>query len=205
MKILLVEDELITRQKLEKLLSTWQYEVISAADGIAAWNILREPDAPRLALVDWELPGMNGVEVCVRARSQLKLTPLYLILLTGHNSKANITQGLDAGADDYITKPFDTEELRARVQTGARIVRLQTELAERITELQAALADVKQLRGLLPICCYCKKIRDDKNYWHEVESYISRHTDATFTHGICPICREKAMKECEIAPDSGNT
>ena len=195
MKILVVEDDPVTRQKLEQLLTLWQYDVIAAADGIAAWKILQQPDAPHLAIVDWEMPGMNGVEVCARARHQLRRTPLYLILLTGHNSKANITQGLDAGADDYITKPFDTEELRARVQAGARIVRLQLDLAMRVAELEVALADVKQLRGLLPICCHCKKIRDDKNYWHEVESYISRHSAATFTHGICPACFARVLKQ----------
>ncbi len=195
MKILIVEDDLETRQKLERLLTRWQYEVTTAANGIEAWKILQQPETPRLVLLDWEMPGMTGVEVCARARHQFRLAPLYLILLTGHNTKANITQGLDAGADDYITKPFDQEELRARLQAGSRIVRLQAELAERLQELQGALADVKQLQGLLPLCSCCKKIRDGKNYWHQVEGYISRHSDATFTHGICPNCYQKVRAE----------
>ncbi len=194
MKILIAEDDSITLQKLKHLLTKWQYDVVTARDGSQAWNILQQPETPRLVLVDWEMPGMNGLGLCTRARRQLRLTPLHLIMLTGYDSMTMITQGLDAGADDYITKPFDQEELRARVQAGARIVRLEMELAERITELQAALADVKQLRGLLPICCYCKKIRDDKNYWHEVETYISQHSEATFTHGICPKCYEKVLE-----------
>ena len=180
--------------KLKQLLTRWQYEVTTAANGVQAMKVLKQADGPRLALVDWEMPGMNGLELCACAR-QLRLTPLHMIMLTGRDTKSNITQGLDAGADDYITKPFDQEELRARVQAGARIVRLQTELAARIAELQAALADVKQLQGLLPICCYCKKIRDGKDYWHEVETYISCHSKATFTHGICPKCLAKVREQ----------
>jgi sigma-B regulation protein RsbU (phosphoserine phosphatase) len=95
---------------------------------------------------------------------------------------------LEAGADDYLTKPFDPQELRARIKVGERILGLQTSLAERVTELEDALSRVKQLQGLLPICSYCKKIRDDQNYWEQVESYISKHTEAQFSHGICPDC-----------------
>ena len=118
-----------------------------------------------------------------------------MILLTIRGGKANIVQGLESGADDYITKPFDQEELKARVQVGARVVHLQTELAARVTDLEAALDHVKQLQGLLPICCYCKKIRDDRNYWHEVESYITTHSQAKFTHGICPECYQKVVQQ----------
>ena len=103
----------------------------------------------------------------------------------------DIVTGLEAGADDYIVKPFNREELRARVRVGVRMLELQAILADRVRELEDALVRVKQLQGLLPICSYCKKVRDDRNYWQQVEAYIEGHSDAKFTHGICPECREK--------------
>lgn len=195
MKVLVVEDDPVVRRILEDLLTRWQYEVEVTTNGEQAMKALQNESPPRLAIIDWQMPGMDGVELCCRARHQLKLSPLYMILLTIRGGKANIVQGLEAGADDYITKPFDQEELKARVQVGARVVHLQMELAERVRELEAALAHVKQLQGLLPICCYCKKIRDDRNYWHEVEAYIAQHSQAKFTHGICPECYQKVVQQ----------
>ena len=195
MKVLVVEDDPVVRRILEDLLTRWQYEVEVTTNGEQAMKALQHESPPRLAIIDWQMPGMDGVELACRARHQLKISPLYMILLTIRGGKANIVQGLEAGADDYITKPFDQEELKARVQVGARVVHLQLELAERVKELEAAIAHVKQLQGLLPICCYCKKIRDDRNYWHEVESYISQHSQAKFTHGICPECYQKVVQQ----------
>ncbi len=119
---------------------------------------------------------------------------LYIILLTAKGRKEDIVQGLTAGADDYIIKPFDRSELKARINVGERILRLQAELAARVKELELALANVKLLQGLLPICCYCKRIRNDQNYWQQVDAYISDHSEAQFTHGICPECRDKIVK-----------
>ncbi len=107
--------------------------------------------------------------------------------------------GLDAGADDYIIKPFDTDELRARMAVGVRVLSLQEKLAERVDELQTALANVKQLRGLLPICSYCKRIRGDDQYWQQVEGYIAEHSDAQFSHGICPACYKNVAAELDAA------
>jgi hypothetical protein len=105
-----------------------------------------------------------------------------------------------------VTKPFNREELRARVQGGARVVELQRSLAERVEELEQALARVKQLQGLLPICSYCKKIRDDRNYWQQVEAYIGEHSEAVFSHGICPDCFDKFVKpELNKVNGSGGT
>jgi response regulator RpfG family c-di-GMP phosphodiesterase len=120
--------------------------------------------------------------------------PVYLILLTARDTSADVVAGLEAGADAYIGKPFDHEELRARLLAGERILRLETELATRVSELEQAVALVKHLEGLLPICMYCKKIRDDKNYWHQVERYITEHSAAQFSHGICPECYARVVE-----------
>jgi len=116
------------------------------------------------------------------------------LILTSMSQPDEIVTGLEAGANDYVTKPFKAPELRARLNVGARMVELQRELADRVRELEKALSEVKQLRGILPICSYCKKIRDDKNYWQQVENYFARHTDAKFSHSVCPDCYEKVIK-----------
>ncbi len=194
MRILIAEDDVVSRRLLETTLTKWGYEVISTTDGIQALDALSQPDAPSLAILDWMMPGLDGAEVCRRARSLGTDRLLYIILLTAKGRKEDIVQGLTAGADDYIIKPFDRSELKARINVGERILRLQAELASRVKELELALANVKLLQGLLPICCYCKKIRNDQNYWQQVDTYIADHSEAQFTHGICPECREKIVK-----------
>ncbi len=165
-----------------------------ASDGIEAWRLIQGEDVPELAILDWMMPGMDGLEICRKVREASRAQPTYLILLTARDSKDDIVEGLEGGADDYVRKPFDREELRARVGVGVRVVELQRSLAARVRELEEALGRVKQLQGLLPICSYCKKIRDDGNYWRQVESYITDHSEAQFSHGICPDCYEKFVK-----------
>ncbi|MEI6128102.1 MAG: response regulator, partial [Pseudomonadota bacterium] len=116
---------------------------------------------------------------------------IYILMLTIKEGKQDIVQGLDAGADDYVAKPYDPGELRARVDVGRRMVELQVKLAEQMRELQKALNEVKTLKGLVPICCHCKGIRDDKGFWNKIEKYILENTDAELTHGICPDCMNK--------------
>src|SRR5438477_154147 len=193
-KVLIAEDDRITRRMLEVILGEWGYETVAVRDGLAAWDALRHADGPWIALLDWLMPGIDGVEICRRIRAIPARQPPYVILLTVRNSRQDVVAGLEAGADDYIVKPFDQAELHARLQTGLRIVRLQRDLASQLRRSQEALALVKQLQGLLPICSYCKKIRDDQNYWQQVETYIEGHSDAQFTHGICPDCREKYVE-----------
>jgi DNA-binding response OmpR family regulator len=134
------------------------------------------------------MPGMDGIEICRQIRQRPQSHPKYLILLTARRGQEDKIQGLKSGADDYITKPFNREELHARVQVGIRVLELQGALAQRVRELEEALSSVKTLQGLLPICSYCKKIRNDRNYWQQVEGYISDHSEAQFSHGICPEC-----------------
>lgn len=179
---------------LEATLQKLGYVTVVAGNGAEAWTLLQDEDAPRLAILDWMMPGMDGPEVCRRVRAAPRTPPPYIILLTTRDSRADVVAGLDAGADDYMAKPFDREELRARVGVGVRMVELQQSLADRLRDLEDALARVKQLQGLLPICSYCKKIRDDGNYWNQVETYISAHSGAQFSHGICPDCFEKFVR-----------
>ena len=188
MRILVAEDQAVSRHILVASLQKWGYGVTAVEDGTQAWQVLRAEDAPPLAILDWLMPGMDGMEICRQIRRSARPRPLYLILLTARRGREDKVQGLQAGADDYITKPFDREELRARVQVGIRVLELQGALSERVRELEEALSRVKTLQGLLPICSYCKKIRDDRNYWQQVEGYISDHSHAQFSHGICPEC-----------------
>jgi DNA-binding response OmpR family regulator len=198
MKVLIAEDDSISRRLLQAALVKWGYEVIVTNDGREAWNVLQAPDPPMLLIVDWLMPEMDGVEICREARKHEALKSAYIILLTSRGSKEDVVQGLEAGADDYVTKPFDHGELRARVQVGARVIGLQKALAERVHQLEEAMNSVKTLQGLLPICCYCKKIRDDGNYWHRVESYISGHANVRFSHGICPDCSDKLKADLKL-------
>jgi DNA-binding response OmpR family regulator len=188
MRILIAEDDNVSRLVLEKTLAKRGHEVTACADGAAAWEALQAADAPRLAILDWMMPGLDGVEVCRRVRAAPALAGAYLMLLTARGSKESVLEGLRAGANDYVTKPFDHDELQARVNVAGQVLRLQEELAARVRELEESLQQVKQLQGLLPICSYCKNIRDDHDYWHRLEHYISAHSGARFSHGICPDC-----------------
>ncbi|MEI6083685.1 MAG: response regulator transcription factor [Verrucomicrobiota bacterium] len=190
MRILIAEDDAISLRVLESALTKWGHEVTAVTTGTAAYEALLQPDAPQLAILDWMMPELDGVEVCSRIRPARADRFLYIILLTARGQKADIVAGLEAGADDYLVKPFDREELRARLNAGIRIVDLQAQLTDRVHQLEDALQRVHELQGLLPICCYCKKVRDDQNYWHEVESYIGERSGTMFSHGICPTCRE---------------
>jgi len=131
MKILIAEDNLTTRRILESILVKWNYDVVSACDGNEAWEKLQEKDRPKLIILDWMMPGINGVEICRRLRRADPAEPMYIILLTARDDKNDIVEGLGAGADDYIAKPFDKDELRARIDVGRRVVELQTALLEK--------------------------------------------------------------------------
>lgn len=194
MKILVAEDDAVSRRLLEAILQSWEFETVSVSNGGDAWELMQNENAPKLAILDWMMPGMNGTEICQKARENAKLSSIYIILLTARYSNEDIVNGLKAGADDYVVKPFNREELHARLQVGMRILQLQEDLAVRVNDLEDALSKVKQLQGLLPICSYCKKIRDDKNYWFQVEAYISQYTDAQFSHSICPDCYDRHVK-----------
>jgi CheY-like chemotaxis protein len=194
MRVLIAEDEPVSRRLLEATLRRWGHAVVTTCDGAQAWEEMRKEDAPLVAVLDVEMPGLGGVELCRRVHAAARAVAPYLILLTARGGKQNVVAGLEAGANDYVVKPFDPAELRARVNTGVRMLELQTSLAERVRELEEALSQVKQLQGLLPICSYCKSIRDDGNYWQRVESYIADHSGVQFSHSICPDCYGRVVQ-----------
>ncbi len=134
MKILVADDDAVTRKLLKAGLTRWGYEVILCSDGAKAWQVLQEETAPNLLLVDWVMPGMDGVELCRRVRTLARQPYVYIILLTGRGTKEDVVVGLEAGADDYLTKPFEPNELKVRLRAGARIVQLQEDLTSALQE-----------------------------------------------------------------------
>lgn len=197
MRALIADDDRVTTTILAGMLSQWDLEVTVAGNGLQAWDLLTSDPGLSLAVIDWEMPGIDGRELCRRIREDALLSHAYVMLLTARSQPADIVSGLDAGADDYLVKPFNRDELRARIKVGMRVVTLQQRLADRVAELEAAAATEKHLRGLLPICCYCKRIRTDQNYWQQIEGYVSEHSDARFSHGICPTCFPAAKAAME--------
>jgi phosphoserine phosphatase RsbU/P len=190
-KILIAEDDLTSRTVLTAVLKKQGHDVEVTVNGAEAWEAVQQPDAPRLAILDWMMPEMDGPEVVRRVRAQQTDQPPYIIMLTSKGEKADIIAGLDVGADDYLAKPYDPGELRARIRVGQRIIELQAAMADKVHELQKALNEVRTLRGIIPICASCKNVRDDKGYWNKVEAYIRDHSEAKFSHGICPTCMKK--------------
>ena len=196
MRILIAEDDLTSRTVLAAVLRKSGHEVVEAVNGAEAWDELQKPDAPRLAILDWMMPEMDGLEVLRRVRGLGSARPPHVIVLTAKSGKADIVTGLDAGADDYLGKPFDAGELRARVEVGRRMVEMQDRLSTQVRELRQAIEHIKVLQGILPICSFCKKIRDDKGYWNQVEVYVCHHSEAEFSHSICPECMKEHYPEC---------
>jgi phosphoserine phosphatase RsbU/P len=201
--VLVADDEPVSRTVVSAMLKKAGYPVILASDGEQAWKTLDAADSPSLALLDWEMPGLQGPEVVERIRNRASQAPTYVILLTSRDSSADIVRGLRAGADDYVTKPANEDELIARVNVGARVVQLQIALADRVRSLEEALANVRALQTLLPMCAYCKSIRNDQNYWEKVETYFSQHSNVSFTHSYCPNCYERFVRpELEALEDA---
>ena len=145
MRILIAEDETVSRRVLKMTLESWGHEVIEARDGAVALQILQNDSPPKLAILDLSMPEMDVIKVCKQVRQNSSATPTYIILLTANTRKELIVTGLEAGADDYVTKPFDTDELHARVKVGMRMVDLQMSLAQRVAELELAQESLRNL------------------------------------------------------------
>lgn len=201
-KVLVTDDDPEIRLVSTMLLRRAGYEVLEASTGKECLDIVRDHH-PDLVLLDVMLPDMTGVEVCGQIKNDESFKDIFVILASGIKvSSAHQADGLDIGADGYIVRPIPNKEFLARVKAGERIKRAEDALREKekqqqtlIAELEAAFAEIKTLKGCIPICASCKKIRDDEGYWNQLEAYISKHTDAIFTHGICPTCLEQARAE----------
>ena len=195
MRILVAEDEPVSQFALVRTLQQWGHTVETAEDGLDACLRLTAGDPPPLGILDWMMPGLDGIEVCQRVRAaRLRVDP-YLIMLTTRSSREDLVVGLRAGADDYMTKPFDHLELQARLQVGIRVVNLHLALADRIRELEESRAREHNLRTLMPICSYCKKIRADRE-WQMIDRYLSEH-GYEFTHAVCPDCMESLEQQLD--------
>ncbi len=147
MKILVAEDDFASRLILQVVLEKWKYDVISVSNGNEAWTELQKKDAPSIAILDWEMPELDGVKVCRKVKELERDNPIYVIILTGRNTKEDTVRGLEAGADDYVTKPFDENELRARIRVAERMVHIQKSLTETVEELRQALELVHTLQN----------------------------------------------------------
>jgi phosphoserine phosphatase RsbU/P len=195
---LVADDDRGTAALLRARLGHWGLEVRVAHDGDEAWALIQAHPEIALAVLDWSMPGLNGPDICRYIRAHPGRAQLHVIILTARETREDVIAALDAGADDFMVKPFDPEVLRAKIHVGLRVVKLQERLAERVTELERALSEVKQLHGLLPICSYCKHVRSDDNYWEQVEDYVSQHSHLQFSHGICPACFARVSAELDL-------
>ena len=182
MKILIVDDDATSRILVEATLKKLGHEVIVTKTGREALTVFDRGHVP-LIISDMVMPEIDGLKLCRRVREAKRSQYTYIILLTSVTGKCGYLVGMRAGADDFICKPLDEELLAARLIAAERLLKLQSE--------------VKQLAGLVPICSVCKKVRDDKNYWRQVESFVAEHTDAKFSHSYCPDCFEKAKSALE--------
>jgi DNA-binding response OmpR family regulator len=195
-QMLIAEDGRATAMLLRLLVAQWGYEAVVVDDGLKALDVLKGPAGPRLAILDWEMPGLDGPDVC-RVLRKSGSRYVYLILLTAKAQPEDTIAGLEAGADDFINKPFDENELRCRLRTGQRIVDLESGLEQKVAELEKALNQVDTLEGMIPICVHCKRIRNSDRLWTQVEHYIEQHSTARFSHGICEKCLAERYPEEE--------
>jgi len=201
-KVLVTDDNPDILLLSTMLLTRAGYEVQETSTGEACLVAVRTYH-PDLVLLDVMLPDMSGIEVCRQIKSDENLKDIFVILASGIQVSSELqAEGLDIGADGYFIRPISNREFLARVQAGERIKRAEDALRtkerqqqELISHLEEALAEIKTLKGFIPICASCKKIRDDEGYWNQLEAYISKRTDAVFSHGLCPECAEQARAE----------
>lgn len=178
MKVLVVEDDPITSMLLAASLRALGHEIVSVGDGEAAWEAIRR-ESIRVVVSDWRLPKLDGLGLCRRVRSSGREYVYFILISSTEATDAAHDEALAAGVDDFLEKPVAPRELRMRLHVAERIL--------------GFTAQVRQLESFLPICGYCKKVRDDRNYWQEIESYVNARAGTRFSHGICPGCYERIM------------
>ncbi len=188
MKVLVVEDQVVAAVQLQAALRSLGREPEWAADGAAAVRALQSGEF-RVVVSDWRMPGLDGLDLCRMVRERSEYVYFILVSVSGV-TRENRDAALAAGVDDFLAKPVDPDELRMRLHVAERILRF--------------TAQVKQLESILPICGYCKKIRDDRNYWAQIEEYYSKRDGTRFSHGVCPDCYDRMvipqLKELGIDP-----
>lgn len=192
LRILVAEDEPVSAKRLELILRKLGHDVTVSHDGAQAWTAFQSGRYP-MVITDWVMPEVDGLELTRRIRAAQDGPGSYtwVIMLTGR--EGGMVEGLEAGADDFFAKPFEPGELQARIKVGLRVLGIKADLADRVVALEAALAHVQRLEGLLPICSYCKNIRDKESAWHSVEDYVTKRSEVSFSHSICPGCYQKHM------------
>ena len=202
--ILIVDDISQNIQVLGSILPRESFDISYATDGRQALEMVAS-ESYDLILLDIMMPGMDGFEVCRRIQQMPDKKEIPIIFLTARSQKQDIVQGLDTGAVDYVTKPFNASELRARVKTHLQLKKARERIKEQNNhletlnrELKDALEKIKTLEGIIPICCVCKNIRNDKGYWEQIEAYMAQHSNAQFSHGICPDCCEKLYPDINM-------
>ena len=194
-KLLIVDDTPINLKILSSVLCD-EYEIVLTNSGQDALKLVQS-EVPDLILLDVMMPEMGGFEVCRILKEQDSFRDIPIVFITALIDEADEARGFEVGAVDYITKPFKPAILKHRISTQLELKSQRDALTRKNIELEEALTRVKELSGLLPICMMCKKIRDDSGYWNQLETYISRHSEALFSHGICPECFEGEMKKIE--------
>ncbi len=194
-RILVADDDPVVRRVIQRAIEEDGWAVQLAADGHEAWRAIEGADPPRIVVLDWSMPGIDGIDICRRVRGRAGVSYVYLLMLTARADKDDVVRALDSGADDYLVKPFHPEELRSRIRAAERIIDLESALEERVRELEAERKHSAQLEGLLPICMHCKRIRNEGGagvqQWEPLEQYIGERSEATFTHSLCDECLEK--------------
>ena len=185
--LLVVDDTPANLKLLVRMLMEQGYNVRVSNNGPAAIDIARENPVD-LILLDIRMPRMDGFAVCEKLKASETTFEIPVIFITAVEDVRNKVRAFSVGGVDYITKPFHPEEVLARVENHLTLRDMKRSLEQKNAQLGEALAKIRTLRGLLPICANCKKIRDDKGYWNQIEEYIQNHSDAFFSHGICPDC-----------------
>jgi PleD family two-component response regulator len=192
--VLIVDDNAKNVQVLGTILMDAKYRVAVAHRGQLVFDLMPKVK-PDLILLDIMMPEMDGYEVCRRLKADPTTAEVPIIFLTAKTETDDIVLGFELGAADYVTKPFRAKEMLARVQTHIALTQLQQNLKKKNQELEEALASVKTLSGLLPICAHCKKIRNANDEWQSIETYVSEHSEADFSHSICPDCARTHFPE----------
>lgn len=200
-QILIVDDDPDVLAASERLVKSLGYQVATASDGNECKQALKKT-TPDLILLDVMLPDMNGRDLCRDIKSDPDLAGIFIVLTSGmKTSSQDQADGLELGADGYIARPVSNREFKARVTAMVRILVAERERDRLIIELKAALSKVKQLSGLLPFCSYCRKIRNDKGYWNQIEQYVQEYSEAELGDSICPDCAKTYFPGINIYRD----